>query len=480
VTQFLRHTAVCLWLSLLLAGGAGLWLLPSLQAVAGMEATPFAAAGMLALAFMGVGWASTRFGLRQVWRGLRSAEQAERDGRPDEAEADLREALAVLDRFWVSASARRRTALVIGARLARLYLAAGRLDSRGEAFVAAYLMQVPADEDVAESWAAQAELRGGLTEDQQELIGRLARRHPENAVIARAAARLYLLLERRDYDALQCYRRVCDARGVSPDDLRAELERVLARAAGDEGAPRPAEAPGPVAAARAPARPTDCIDEPGDPAPGGEETDESEPRFRMTSQAETEVEDEEPRHPARRPAGRGLSVGAMFRACLQAAGAVLAGVRRAAAARLPGSLRAAQALWGALAVRQVLGAAVVAGLGALLVWLVATVMDDYFNRAPEAPATAEAPAVEPPSPITDDPYTLQVAAYLKQEYALKRVEDLKRKGLDAYWTETSSGGKVYYQVRIAHFPDQQSARDFGRSLKGKGVIEDFYVTNYVR
>ena len=147
---------------------------------------------------------------------------------------------------------------------------------------------------------------------------------------------------------------------------------------------------------------------------------------------------------------------------------------------MPAILSATQALWRGLPLRHVLGAAMVAGLGALLVWLVATAMDDYFSRAPETPATAEAPAAAAPPAITDDPYTLQVAAYLKQEYALKRVEDLKRKGLDAYWTETSSGGKVYYQVRISHFPDQQSARDFGRSLKGKGVIEDFYVTNYVR
>jgi hypothetical protein len=39
---------------------------------------------------------------------------------------------------------------------------------------------------------------------------------------------------------------------------------------------------------------------------------------------------------------------------------------------------------------------------------------------------------------------------------------------------------VYHQVRISHFRDQQSARDFGRSLKSRGLIEDFYVTNYVR
>ena len=472
MTHFLRHTAVCLWLSLLLTGGVGLWLLPALQAAVGLEAIPFAAAGMLAAMFMGVGWAAGRLGLRQVRRHLRSAEQAERDGQPAEAEVELRDALAVLDRFWVSASTRRRSALTIAARLARLYLARGRLDLRGAALVEAYLMQVPADEEVAESWAAQAEQRGGLTEDQQELIGRLARRYPDNAVITRAAARLYLLLERTDYDALQCYRRVSDPRGLPPDELRADVERVLGSTPGTADAARPAAGSVAFDAAATPVQPVDRAEERAGRSPVWEDADEPEPRFRMTVQVD--AEDEDAQRPARPPAG------AMAGGFLRAAWGRLAGLLRVSAARMPAILSATQAVWRGRPLRHVLGAAMVAGLGALLVWLVATAMDDYFSRAPQAPATAEAPAAAAPSAITDDPFTLQVAAYLKQEYALKRVEDLRRKGLDAYWTETSSGGKVYYQVRISHFPDQQSARDFGRSLKGKGVIEDFYVTNYVR
>jgi cell division protein FtsN len=79
-----------------------------------------------------------------------------------------------------------------------------------------------------------------------------------------------------------------------------------------------------------------------------------------------------------------------------------------------------------------------------------------------------------------DRFTLQVDAYLKAEYAHKFVESLKSQGFDAYWTETASGGKTWYQVRIAHFPDPSAAREFGSRLKQKGVIEDFYVTNYSR
>ena len=73
-----------------------------------------------------------------------------------------------------------------------------------------------------------------------------------------------------------------------------------------------------------------------------------------------------------------------------------------------------------------------------------------------------------------------MAAYLKSEYALKFVDDLKQRGFDAYWIETASGGKTWYQVRISRFSDSQSARDFGARLKQKGIIEDFYVTSYTR
>jgi hypothetical protein len=122
-----------------------------------------------------------------------------------------------------------------------------------------------------------------------------------------------------------------------------------------------------------------------------------------------------------------------------------------------------------------------AGLGTLVaaagVWL--WVSDtDLFRETADPPAAVSAEAG--PAPMVIDRFTLQVAAYLKAEYAYKFVENLKSQGLDAYWTETASGGKTWYQVRIAHFPDRPSAREFGSRLKQRGVIEDFYVTNYSR
>jgi hypothetical protein len=86
----------------------------------------------------------------------------------------------------------------------------------------------------------------------------------------------------------------------------------------------------------------------------------------------------------------------------------------------------------------------------------------------------------PPVVVVTDPFTLQVAAYIKKEHALRYVGELKALGLDAYWTEAKGIKTQWYQVRLSHFPDKASARTYGESLKAKGIIDDFYVANYER
>ena len=73
-----------------------------------------------------------------------------------------------------------------------------------------------------------------------------------------------------------------------------------------------------------------------------------------------------------------------------------------------------------------------------------------------------------------------MAAYLKPEYAKSYVQDLKKRGLDAYWSEAVRGDKRWYQVRVSHFATKQFARDYGEKLKAEGVIDDYYVANFSR
>ena len=119
--------------------------------------------------------------------------------------------------------------------------------------------------------------------------------------------------------------------------------------------------------------------------------------------------------------------------------------------------------------------------GILLVGLSAAVVVLVINTVGHLVKT-ETPVVQKiekaPEKITD-PFTLQVAAYLKPVHAKKFVENLKKQDLDAYWREAISADKKWYQVRVSHFPDKKSARDFGESLKAKGIIDDYYVANFV-
>ena len=82
--------------------------------------------------------------------------------------------------------------------------------------------------------------------------------------------------------------------------------------------------------------------------------------------------------------------------------------------------------------------------------------------------------------VITDPFTIQVAAYLKPEDAQGYVSYLKKRGLNAYWRKRKGTEKTYYQVRVSHFADKASAKAYGASLKAQGIIDDFYVANYDR
>jgi cell division protein FtsN len=91
-----------------------------------------------------------------------------------------------------------------------------------------------------------------------------------------------------------------------------------------------------------------------------------------------------------------------------------------------------------------------------------------------------APVVEAtPVPVTD-PFTIQVAAYLKPEDAQRLVDRLKQEKIDAFWTKATSANRTWYQVKVSHFPTRDDARKYGQQLRSKGLIDDFYVSNYSR
>jgi cell division septation protein DedD len=115
--------------------------------------------------------------------------------------------------------------------------------------------------------------------------------------------------------------------------------------------------------------------------------------------------------------------------------------------------------------------------GVIVVALVVVVMAGWrlFSRPHEEPIVSKTVAEKI---VVTDPFTIQVAAYLKPEDAQRFVDQLLKKELDAFWTQAKSANRTWYQVKVSHFADRKGAQKYGQELKSKGLIDDFYVANY--
>ncbi len=480
--SFFKHIAARLWLTVLCGGVASLWVLPSFQARIGLEWTPLPVALIMVAAFLLIGWASNRWGLSTVERLIHEAGVFERDGMVAEAENRYRRALAVFDSFLISPVAKKQKAGPLTARLARFYLARASKGDDAEAFLLSYLHSNPQDEEVAESWIEHAESSGGLREEHQELAYLIGGAQPQNRTIQSTLARYYLMLERTDFPALQTYRRALRADQQVPVDFLNDLALLFLRERrADEWAleiylktleksdHRPEILNGIAACVRWVSlgeRNKPLLQQAYNHLKG---IDAIEIK-KMSAGFKPPVAPSDKRlvhRPFQKRASFFKTAGAVLQTFYEDITAAPGWVWRLIRSGTRRTLQSKKS-------RRVLAGVLLTGLAAAVVALVVnTVAHLIKTEKPVAQKIEKAP-----EEITD-PFTLQVAAYLRSTYAQKYVEKLKEQGFDAYWREAISADKKWYQVRIAHFPDKKSARDFGESLKARGVIDDYYVANFI-
>lgn len=473
--SILKHITARIWLTVFFGGVACLWVLPSIQSRIGLDWVLLPVVFILVITFALIGWGSTRWGLGAVDRLIHEAGIFERDGMVFEAENRFRRALAVFDSFLISPLAKKQKAGELTARLARFYLARARKTADAEIFLLSYLKANPQDEEVAENWLQQVESHGGLREEHQDLAYLIGAAQPKNLTVQSVLARYYLMLERTDFPALQTYRRVLASDRPLPADFRKNLADLFLRErradewalaiylkAIEESEQRSEILKGIAACVRW--------------IPLSER---SKP---LLQQAYAYLEGMDaaeikkmsagfkpPVPPAEQPVVKKKRAPFM-----QTAGAVLQTFYEDVAALPVWLSRQVRCALQSKKARQVSGAILLAGLAAAVVVLVINTVGHLVKS--ETPAALK--IEKAPEKITD-PFTLQVAAYLKPSHAKNFVETLKKQGLDAYWREAISANKKWYQVRISHFPDKKAARDFGESLKTKGIIDDYFVANFV-
>ena len=483
MNQALRHLTVRIWFSLLIGGLICLWLLPYIQGRIGIEWALLPVALIFMLVYFGLGWISTQWGVKSVIRLVRQAGVCERDGMYAEAELFFRNAMSVFDSFLISPFVKRKKSSRLAARVARFYLARPDKHLESESFLMTYLYDHPEDEEAAETWINQIETRGGLKEEHQELAYRIGTAQSHNDTIQNVLARFFVLMERTDFSALQTYRRILDRHDQVPPQFVDHLAdlffrerrtdewalKVYLQAFGrDENSRKLLRG---IAA---------CL----------RLTPETERNRHLLQRARSYLEGfddlqlkqmssgfkppEPPPPPPKRRRGPGM--GAAAGQLLQNFGqGFIRGVHSAALWVLE-MVKSIQRLFKqSRSARRVFAATVLVGLSAIIAVLIINTIG-HLTRTQKSADAKKVPAAV----VVTDPFTIQVAAYLKPEYAHRYVAQLKKQGLDAYWTEAASGNKHWFQVRVSHFKDKDSARAYGESLKARGIIDDYYVANYQR
>lgn len=477
----LRNIIFRFWLTMFIGGLLAIWSLPLFAPLITLERMLYPAMIIFILVFFLSGYFLNRYGITLLERFISEATIWDRAGRSHDADDTYRKAVAVFDSFILSQAARRKSSVRLISHMARFYLARADKNHRSEAFVISYLNSHPDDGEVAENWLQQLKNGSVSSKESQELAFRIGQAQQNNMTIQNVLARLYLSAGRSDFQALQTYRHVLKEGGKKiKDEIIVNLSNIfLDEGRADEWALEiylqayqlnsiGSHILRGVAA---------CV----------HWISASENNSRLFHQAGALLHDISEAQLKNMRIGfnppviqtfevkpsRSFKAGIVFFETVAGAGTSLYRFVKSVLYIIHShTVSFVQFIRSSRRWKHNLKwLAIAAVCSAMILMLINT-----LGHLLKTKMISEKEKVA--NVMVTDPFTLQVAAYLKPAHAEKHVAFLKKHKLDAYWTQAVGNKKKWYQVRISHFTDKKSAITYGESLKRKGIIDDFYVANY--
>ncbi len=481
--QACKHMAVRLWAAVVIGSLSALVVLPILARPMGPDFMALPALFLIALGYWLLGMTFSFFGRRRLDRLMNEATVWERAGMAREARQTLAKAESTLDSFYFSPFSRKKPARKLLARLARFQLSQSHPGPDSDGIVGRYLRLFPTDREAAIKWLERALSGRSLTIHSYEIAAAIGSAHEEDPAIQRMLARFYLDEGCCDFAALGTFRLLVEGEDPLEDELlggiinlflsqqRADKLALEVYIMGHRRGRAGALLMEGIAACRHLVLPTPLTQPLLDAADVILEKSSATQRRAMATNFLPEIDEKQDATPKPKKRLPRLTIGPTL---LKAWGKTGQVVRKTvseivfAGQKIGSGLSsrpARQALkWGAL------------GVFAICVgWLAVTTV---LHVARELEPVQQAP--EPVLVPVADPFTLQVAAYLKEDDARRYVDQLKEKGLDAYWTPATGNNKTWYQVRVSHFKTKNAARSMGETLKKQHFIDDYYVANYKR
>ncbi len=476
-----KHTALRLWLAAFFVGPATLVVLQAGHSFLPLKRSILSLAGLLFSLFMMAGFFLNRLGIIIIDRLLREAAVWERSGMYHEAEETYLKALAICDSFFLSPIKRTSKLKQVSSGLARFYLAGAEKKPEMEKFILAYLFAWPDDGEAAESWLQLIFNRQENQKNCQELAGLIASQHPENRQILKLLTEYYLNNERTDFSALQVYRKALATDQAVSNHLISRLALLFLR----EGRADEWSFKIYLRAYIINNNQSDLIKGIAACCYHIRETEQNRRLFQQADKLLNEIDEHQLESWALAFSSPMAVLPDKKLSWVFLSGQILSKQLTLLYKKISLLIIAChdnfsrnvkiiiKRLWLSTKIKSYAKKALILLLtSAVLIFLVNTA--NYLKTSKD-----NAPHIlKPLSTVVTDPFTLQVAAYLKPEDAMQYVKMLKSHGLKAYWVEAVGTKRKWYQVRLSHFKTKESAKKLGDSLKNRGIIDDYYVANY--
>jgi SPOR domain len=431
--RILGSLGLRLWIVVLLAPPVCFYLLPMISTVfPGVH--PAVPGGILLMSLgVGVGLALDFMGRARLESLMKEGEIWERAGVFSRAEKTYENAVRIYDSSLVSCLFAKKIGIRLAGTLARFSLTAGIERPYLTLASAVYLRSSPGDEILAILWLERLKKKGGAESIEQEVLTALANIHYTHQRLVILLADVLLDLGRMDYSAKRVYKTLLDDPELGQNiktDFQEKIHGLIGIPQAQEG--ESAENIGNTGLDRVVFT---------SPDRGDSKTQNLKSALSLLKRFPDLVRQ------------GGIGLGAALGFCIHSLRRAIVWVKKRERVRF--YIRA-----GAMGVLSVW----------LLFFMVSTISHILTGRAKEK----HPPLIEIQVP---KPFTIQVAAYLKQIHADRYAAILKQKGIAPIITKVEGGGKTWYVVKISEFPDKVSAAAFGEKLKAEKIIDDFFVSN---
>ncbi len=375
---------------------------------------------------------------KMLSRLIKEGQTWERSGVASKAHKAYVRAIRIYDTFLFWPFFSRQTAVDLCGAIARFKINSALKHPGFDLACAVYLKRDPEDEDVALPWLKSLRDGKAVSTLEQEVLTVLAQYHYDKPMFSQILTDLFLGLERKDFVARKLYRHAQSTNG--PD---AEYDKHIENLIGE-----PDQMENMIAEPDQPLeRPSPVIPPVSPPV--------ISPRIKPVQKIQVSAV-------LKKGASSfvditkktGTILGAVLSAVILTAGRVFTWVKESKKARV--YLKTAF-------------------LSVVFIWLaffmINTISHMFKSRVMKKGADKQIQVQVP------KPFTIQVAAYLKQSHADRYVATLKKKKINASVKKAAGGGKTWYLVQVSEFVDKQSAAAYGKKLKQQKIIEDFFVNN---